>query len=179
MCLTWSPYYPSVIISKQRNCLQMPLIGEYLNSVNVEKQKFIFVCRVERSTKGVTYQNFKRKSSFLNRNTILSCITMTIRIRNSIITNKIMSLNASFSKVYFPHCSQSPACLKLWTNREIRRLVAFTALCSIKIGWIFAKIGTYIDKFALKICNCCDFSKIVSAIVVLLKICGHIFAKCV
>ena len=45
-----------------------------------------------------------------------------------------------------------------------RFLAAFAAHCSIKVGWIFTKLGTYIDEYAFKLsCNWCDVLLIMSA----------------
>ena len=92
ICVTLSPYSVSVFMSKWRKYLEMSLIGEYLNSVKSEKQKFNFGCQAACDTKEVRYWYNKSTSLFLNWNTMLSYITMNITINNTIITNKIMSL---------------------------------------------------------------------------------------
>ena len=94
ICLTWFPNSVSVFVSKWRKYLEMSLICEYLNSVKSENQKFNFGFQVARGTKEVRYWNKKSTSLFLNWNTMLFYITMTITINNSIITNKTMSLRA-------------------------------------------------------------------------------------
>ena len=73
----------------------MSLFGEYLNSIKSEKQKSNFGCQVERDPKGVRSEICKSISFFLNWNTILLYITMTITINISIFSNKIMSLHSA------------------------------------------------------------------------------------
>ena len=140
ICLTWSPYSVSVFMLKWTKYLLIPLIGEYLNSVKSEKQKPNVECQAASDSKEVRYQNNKSTYLFFNWNMILLSITMTIKINNSLINNKIIFVHAlrsvnCVSHVGYYHQHAHAACSSEPSHEYVDKLEK--KFCKSSYRWLF------------------------------------------